>query len=159
MKDVSFFEIVLRQVQDLMKAKGVEISDQSSLVKIMRIAMECVELIRDERVKGSEKKNIVLKILAFLVEKSNLDKDKKNLLRSIIGGGSLETTIDIIIDASKGQFELNRKTKRKLLLCMSECLTGASKHCCGKKKNVEAAEDNHVDERFSNLKITRQEML
>jgi len=159
MKDVSFFEIVLRQVQDMMKAKGVEVNDQSSLVKIMRIAMECVELIRDERVKGSEKKNIVLKILAFLVEKSSLDKDKKNLLRSIIGGGSLETTIDIIIDASKGQFELNRKTKRKLLLCMSECLTGASNHCCGKKKNVEAAEDNHVDERLSNLKITRQEML
>ena len=159
MKDVSFFEIVLRQVQDMMKAKGVEISDQSSLVKIMRIAMECVELIRDERVKGSEKKNIVLKILAFLVEKSSLDKDKKNLLRSIIGGGSLETTIDIIIDASKGQFELNRKTKRKLLLCMSECLTGASKHCCGKKKNVDTVEDNQVDERFSNLKITRQEML
>jgi len=159
MEDISFFEIVLRQVQDMMKAKGVEINDQSSLVKIMRIAMECVELVRDERVKGSDKKNIVIKVVRFLVEESKIDEEKKQFLRSMIEGGTLETTIDLIVDASKGQFELNRKTKRKLLLCMSECLTGASKHCCGKKKNVEAVEDNNVDERLSNLKITKHEML
>ena len=61
MTNANYFEIVLSQVQSMMKTKGIEIDDQSSLMKILRIAMECVELIRDENVKGSEKKNIVLK--------------------------------------------------------------------------------------------------
>lgn len=151
MTNANYFEIVLSQVQSMMKTNGIEMNDQSSLMKILRIAMECVELIRDENVKGSEKKNIVLKVLAFLVEKSSLDKDKKNLLRSIIGGGSLETTIDMIIDASKGQFELNRKTKRKLLACMGECLVTLSR----KKQPVN---DNDTLP-ASNVKIVKEAML
>ena len=160
MENISFFDLLLKQVQDMMKTKGIEINDQSSLVKIMRIAMECVELIRDERLKGTQKKNLVLKVTRFLVEKSTIPHQKKEFLRSLIEGGTLETTIDLIIDASKGKFELNRKTKRKLLVCMSDCLMTTSKHCCGKKGNVEDNNDsNKVDENLQNLKITKEAML
>ena len=150
MDNAKFFEIVLSQVQDMMKAKGIQISDQSSLVQVLRISMECVELIRDEKLKGSDKKNIVLKVLRFLVEKSNLSDEKKTLMRSIIEGGSLETTIDLLIDASKGQFEFNRKTKRRLLACMGDCLVTAS----GRKRNNRTITTDNTT-----IKITKEVFL
>lgn len=156
MDNIKFFEIVLSQVQDMMKARDIEIHDQSSLVKILQIAMECVELIRDQRLKGSDKKIIAIKVVRVLLDKSSLDQNKKTLLHSIIDGGLLETTIDMIIDASKGKFEFNRKTKRKLLACMGECLLTVSKRK-GKDQNDSSSVKNKPSP--VNMKIVKEAML
>ena len=86
------------------------------------LVIECVETVKNKRVTGEEKKALALRVLLFIVKESGIDDEKKDLLRQFIEDGPLETTIDIIVDASKGKFELNRKTKRKLFVCMSQCL-------------------------------------
>ena len=149
-----FFDIVLGQVKDLMKQHKVQISTQESIVKVMRMAMECVELIRDEKLKGNDKKAIVLKVLRFLVEESGSSKERKKFLSDIIEGGTLETSIDLIIDASRGNFQLNKKTKRKLFSCLGSCLVSASNSC---KKPNHANDAN--DKIPKNVYIIKEEML
>ena len=152
-----FFDIVLGQVKDLMKQHKVHIRTQESIVKVMRIAMECVELIRDKKLKGKDKKAIVLKVLRFLVEESGTSKDRKKFLCDIIEGGTLETSIDFIIDASRGNFQLNKKTKRKLLSCLGSCLVSAS-NSCKKHDHYDDASDAN-DKIPKNVYIIKEEML
>ena len=73
------------------------------------------------------KKDIVLKVILDLVNESECDEDKKVVLRELIEEGTLETTIEFVVDASKGKLELNKKTKKKLLGCLGQCLVTLSK--------------------------------
>ena len=116
------FEIVLNKVQDFLKQKGIEIVSEKTLMAALPLVIECVETVKNKEVKGEEKKALALRVLLFIVKESGIEDEKKNVLRQFIEDGPLETTIDIIVDASKGKFELNRKTKRKLFVCMSQCL-------------------------------------
>lgn len=116
------FEIVLNKAQDFLKQKGIEIVSEKTLMAALPLVIECVETVKNKEVTGEEKKALALRVLLFIVKESGIDDEKKDLLRQFIEDGPLETTIDIIVDASKGKFELNRKTKRKLFVCMSQCL-------------------------------------
>jgi hypothetical protein len=126
--DGRLFEIVLNKVQDFLKEKRIVIASEQTLMQALPLVIECVEMMKNKGVTGIEKRNLVLKVILFIVNQSKIDEEKKNLLRSLIEGGTLETTIDIIVDASKGKLELNRKTKRALFSCMRQCLDECSRH-------------------------------
>ena len=114
------FEIVLNKAQDFLKQKGIEIVSEKTLMAALPLVIECVETVKNKET-GEEKKALALRVLLFIVKESGIDDEKKMCFVSL-SRISLETTIDIIVDASKGKFELNRKTKRKLFVCMSQCL-------------------------------------
>lgn len=120
------FQIVLTKGKNFLKQRGIEIVSERSLMEAVPLIIECVETMKKEGVTGSQKKNLSLKVLLFIVNESKIDEEKKVVLRQLIDGGTVETTIDIIIDASKGRLQLNKKTKRKLLLCLGQCLTAAA---------------------------------
>lgn len=126
--DGGLFEIVLNKVQDFLKAKRIVVASEQTLMQAVPLVIECVELMKNKGLSGGEKRNLALKVILFIVNHSTIDEDKKNLLRGLIEGGTLETTIDIIVDASKGKLELNRKTKRVLFSCMRQCLDECSRH-------------------------------
>lgn len=126
--DGELFEIVLNKVQDFLKERRIVIASEQTLMQALPLVIECVEAIKNKGVTGIEKRNLVLKVILFIVNQSKIDEGKKNLLRSLIEGGTLETTIDIIVDASKGKLELNRKTKRALFSCMRQCLDECSRY-------------------------------
>lgn len=117
------YEIVLNKVQDFLKTKGIEIVSEETLMKALPLVIECVESFKNKGITGSEKKNLAIRVLLFIVNASKIDDSKKQVLQNLVDGGTLDTTIDIIIDASKGKFELNRKNKRKLFACLGSCLT------------------------------------
>ena len=126
--DGGLFENVLNKVQDFLKEKRIVIASEQTLMQALPLVIECVEIMKNKGVTGIEKRNLVLKVILFIVNQSKIDEDKKNILRGFIEGGTLETTIDIIVDASKGKLELNRKTKRKLFACMKQCYEDYSLH-------------------------------
>ena len=90
-----------------------------------------------------------------------MDDDRKKLLQTLIEDGALETTIDVIIAASRGEFELNRKTKRKLLVCMSECLQKVIGHfhSLNNRPEAELNEVDKVEEVDKTPKITKSVMV
>ena len=148
------FEIVLNKAQDFLKQKGIEIVSEKTLMAALPLVIECVETVKNKEVTGEEKKALALRVLLFIVKESGIDDEKKDLLRQFIEDGPLETTIDIIVDASKGKFELNRKTKRKLFVCMSQCLETVGEYATRvpirraevKTEQEESQAEPHVEE-------------
>lgn len=120
------FEIILNKVQDFLKTKNISIVSEETLMKALPLVIECVETVKNKKITGEEKKNLAIRVLLFIVRSSKIDDSKKSVLIELIDGGTLDTTIDIIIAASKGKFEFNRKNKRKLLFCLGSCLTKVS---------------------------------
>lgn len=116
------YEIVLNKVQDFLKTKDIEIVSEETLMKALPLVIECVESFKNKGITGSEKKNLAIRVLLFIVNASKIEDSKKQVLQNLVDGGTLDVTIDIIIDASKGKFEFNRKNKRKLLVCLGSCL-------------------------------------
>ena len=120
--DDGLFEIVLDKVKNFLNEKGLDIDSEKTLMQALPLVIECVESFKNKGITGIEKRNLALKVTLFIVNSSSLEEGKKSSLKLLIEGGTLETTIDIIVDASKGKFELNRKNKHRLLVCLSDCL-------------------------------------
>ena len=118
----TYFDLVLSKVRNIMEQRNITIKNQQSILNVMRIAMECVETVQNEKKTGTSKKNIVLKVMLFLINSSDCDDDNKKILKIFIEDGSAETTIDMLVEASKGKLELNKKNKKRLLACFGSCL-------------------------------------
>ena len=117
-------EMIIINARNTLDAKKIEIISEETLIKAVPVIIETVERAKTKGITGVKKKQLVLKVLMLIVNESMiLDDEKKELLKSVIEGGTLEMTIDLIVDASKGKFELNRKTRNKLYLCLAACFS------------------------------------
>jgi len=114
--DTSFDKAIL-----FLKERDVNITSEQTLILALPIIIECIEDIKDNALTGPDKLALALRIMLFVVNESNIDQDKKDVLTGLINGGTLEITIGIIIDASKGKFKFNKKNRMKLLACITQC--------------------------------------
>ena len=114
--DNELFDTVLDKSKTYLREKLIVVSSEKTIIKALPLVIECVEMIKDKGITGDEKKNLVLKVLLFIVNQSDVNEGKKTVLRELIEDGTIESTIQIIVDASKGQLQLNRKTKRRIVL-------------------------------------------
>ena len=100
---MSIFEASL---ENLKKRMGeVEITPQT-LILIMKYAMEIVELTQ---LKGSEQKEMALRLIRSVVAESQVNEERKKICLEIIDSGTLGQTIDLIVDATKGHVQINQK--------------------------------------------------
>lgn len=129
------FEIILAKAHQFLEEKGIKIVSEQTLMQALPIVIECVETVKDDDITGKDKKELAIRILKFILDKTSVSGGKKTVLLDLINGGALDITIDIIIDASKGKFELNRKTRNKLFMCLGSCFKSL-----GRKRN----EHQHV---------------
>lgn len=116
------FGVVLDKAKAFLEERGIEIVSEETMMKALPLIIECVEAVKEETMTGEEKSDLALRVLLFVVNEAKIDDAKKDLMRELIEGGTLKTTISIIVDASKGKLELNRRTKRKLLEIAKEWL-------------------------------------
>lgn len=116
------FGVVLDKAKAFLEERGIEIVSEETMMKALPLIIECVEAVKEETMTGEEKSDLALRVLLFVVNEAKIDDAKKDLMRELIEGGTLKTTISIIVDASKGKLELNRRTKRKLLKIAKEWL-------------------------------------
>jgi len=88
------------------KIEGIEINAEN-VMTLLRYAMEVVEL---SEIKGPQQKEMALKLLTLAIEDSCLD-DKETYL-NMVNNGVMATTVDIIIDATKGKLAVNKTIKK-----------------------------------------------
>lgn len=124
------FEIILSKTHKFLEEKGIKIVSEQTLMQALPFVIECVETVQDEGINGEEKKKLAIRVIQFILEQTSIGAGKKAVLFDLINGGTLDITIDIIIDASKGRFELNRKTRSKLFMCLGSCFKSL-----GRKRN------------------------
>ena len=106
-----------------LKLGPLEINGRTLMIA-MRYAMELVELTE---LKGEEQKQLVIRILQQLVKDAPLSEKKEKLCLKLISSGIIGQTIDLIVDASKGNFKINVATE----LATTAAQTLVDTKCCG----------------------------
>ena len=90
------------------KIEGIEINAET-VMTLLRYAMEVVEL---SEIKGPQQKEMALKLLTLAIEDSCLDASHKETYLNMVKNGVMATTVDIIIDATKGKLAVNKTIKQ-----------------------------------------------
>ena len=94
-------------VKELKKRlEGVEVCAEN-FMHVLRYAMEIVELTE---FKGKEQKDMALRLVRSVVVDAPISDDKEKLL-DMIDQGVLGNTVDLVVDASKGNLDLNKAVK------------------------------------------------
>lgn len=115
------FEVLLEQAKDV----GVK---KSTIAILIKYVMEAVE---DTPLKGAEQKDYALRLIRSLVVELADDEDKEYLLIAI-DSGSISTTIDLVVAATKGELNVNMVVESAVTSCLP-CITGVIAKCCKKE--------------------------
>ena len=105
------------------KLGPLEINGRTLMIAT-RYAMELVELTH---LKGEEQKQMVIRILQRLVKDAPLSEKKEKLCLKLISSGIIGQTIDLIVDATKGNFKINNVAK----FVGTSAQTLVETKCCG----------------------------
>jgi hypothetical protein len=134
MKDLEkLYNLVSNEVKKILDSKNILVNSEKTLMESVPLVIECVESLTNEELSGQEKKDLAIRVILFIVDSCDIDDDKKNLLRHLVEDGLLDITIDIIVDASKGTFEINRKTRIKGMKLLTKLFKSLFESC--KRKN------------------------
>jgi hypothetical protein len=93
------------------RVQGMGVNPQS-LIIIGRHAMEISE---KSKLNGAEKKKLVLSMLTKIVDETELTEENKAACMALVDGGVVESTIDLVIEASKGHLKFNKKSLKRIL--------------------------------------------
>lgn len=96
---------------------------QVSSKTIHLILKEAMELVEELNIPGSDKQDNVVKVIKALVDDLVSDGEEKRLIIEIIESNMLENTISLVVQASKGELNLNnKKTQEQITGCFSTIL-------------------------------------
>ena len=107
---------VLDTLKEKVKDIGVK---KSTLALIIKFTMEAVE---DTPKKGSEQKDYAIRLIRALVVDLASD-DEKDFLLTAIDSGSVGDTIDLIVQATQGELNVNSVVEVATTSCLPCCLT------------------------------------
>ena len=94
---------LVKEVSGRMKKANLEISP-NTIIKILSFAMEAVEQCP---VKGRMQKDLAIKIVIEIANVSGLSPENIEIIKSIAEGELISSTIDLVIDAAKGNINVN----------------------------------------------------
>ncbi len=100
-------QMVLDQVKQLLKQENI-ILKQENMMSILKITMECIE---KSSLKGLSQKELAIQILNKLLEEADLDNDTLHVMHNFLDTNLIGDTIDLIVAATKGEFDINKATK------------------------------------------------
>jgi len=89
------------------KLYNVEVTVENFMT-IVRFAMEIVEI---SELKGEEQKTMAIRLVRQVVVDAPISDDKEQLLLNMIDQGVLGNTLDLVVDASKGNLDINKVVK------------------------------------------------
>ena len=114
---------VLEALKEKVKDIGVK---PSTLTTIIRFTMEAVE---KTPTKGSEQKDYALRLIRALVDDfdandvDNIESDGVAFLRSALDNGTVGDTIDLIVQASRGELDVNTVVEVAATGCLPLCIS------------------------------------
>ena len=89
-----------------------------NIMTVVKFAMEVVEVTE---LKGEEQKNMAIRLVRTLVVESPISDEKEKLLLDVIDQGVLGNTVDLVVDASKGNLKINNVVKVATGCCAAFC--------------------------------------
>ena len=117
--DVELKGLLKEKALILLKEKlNTETLNSDLIIKFVVLVMELVE---DTDVKGKSQKDLVLYIVTEVINESPVEEEEKTLYLTILSSNNTSNTIDLIVDASKGNLNLN-KVKKTAFGCLLSCL-------------------------------------
>ena len=112
-EELETLEIISEIIYKLKSKYGETKITNKSIHLILR---ETIELVDKIKCNGPQKKKHVITIMKTLISDLVEDENEKNLFISIIENEILENMIDLIIDASRGKININkRRTQKKII--------------------------------------------
>ena len=114
------FAEAYKQISTIIKERDVSLEN---IAKVTTISMEIIEDIKE--LNGNEKKELVKKCIHRLIEKSDLEEDKKGTLYILIHE-VVPDVIAVIVSATKGELNVNK------VLSVSKRIIKFFKKCCKK---------------------------
>ena len=114
-------EAILSSLIDVVKEKIGTTKITANTIHI--VLKETMELVEELNIPGSDKQDNVVKVIKALVDDLVSDGEEKRLIIEIIESNMLENTISLVVQASKGQLNLNnKKTQEQITGCFSTIL-------------------------------------
>ena len=95
-----------------------------NFANIMTIVKYSMEVVETSKAKGERQKIIVIQLVKQLVKDAPITDDNEKFLLDMIDNGVLSYTIDLVIDASKGNLNINsvgKCAKSVGTSCFSAC--------------------------------------
>ncbi len=125
MTDITLADIVTQQAIDLIKDKIITEIDNKSidtqlLMSLLIVAMETIE---QTPIKGTSQKDIVKEVLIDVIKLPQTTVPNKEQVILFIQN-DLDIIIDLLVDSSKGKFNINKTQKQtfSLLKYLFSCL-------------------------------------
>jgi hypothetical protein len=125
MTDITLADIVTQQAIDLIKNKIITEIDNKSidtqlLMSLLIVAMETIE---QTPIKGTSQKDIVKEVLIDVIKLPQTTVPNKEQVILFIQN-DLDIVIDLLVDSSKGKFNINKTQKQtfSLLKYLFSCL-------------------------------------
>ena len=109
------FDSCMKQLKQ--KLQNVEVTVENFMI-ILRFAMEVVELTQ---LKGSAQKELAIRLVRQVVVDAPITDEKEKLLLNMIDQGVLGNTVDLVVDASKGNLDINRIAQVATGCCATFC--------------------------------------
>lgn len=108
---------LINQLKESWKEKKI------TLETIHVVLKEGMELLEQFNCTGEKKKEYVIKITRILVTDLVENETDEKIILELLDKKVLENTIDLIVQASKGQLNINNKeTQQKIVSCTRSCI-------------------------------------
>ena len=85
------------------KIEGIEVNADTVIV-ILKYAMEVVEL---SKAKGEKQRELAIKLVRKVIVDAPIGDEKEKLLLDLIDNGILANTVDLVVEASRGDINVN----------------------------------------------------
>lgn len=109
------FEQCMSKLQQ--RLQGMEVTVENFMV-ILRFAMEVVEVTQ---IKGTAQRELAIRLVRSVVVDAPISDEKEKLLLDMIDQGVLGNTVDLVVDASRGNLNINNIVKVATGCCAAFC--------------------------------------
>lgn len=123
---------ILINIKNILKQKLQNISIKPNTIHL--VIKYVMELIEDTPVKGTEQKELALKVIRELFKDLTEGEDEVVLLK-ILDDGTIGNMIDLIVDATNGKLNINQLIETSVS-CASTCLPYCIKNKNKNKKKI-----------------------
>lgn len=106
-------------LQEVRERLGETVISPGSFMLLVRYVMEVVE---GKPIKGKAQKDLALEILNLFIDESEFAEADKEMCRTLITSGAVGDTIDLIVDATQGNINVNAVAS-VAVGCIGACIT------------------------------------
>lgn len=115
-------EMAIVEVRHQLGAIGIKPTTLSIVIK------HVMEVVENTPVKGKDQMNYALLIISDLVNELE-DGQEKTLLIEMLDNGSIRDTIELVVDASKGNLKINKVVEVAADGCLGPCFKYVMSSC------------------------------